>query len=144
MEHRRLLLNTNKHFYAVWVIEHSCLRGCRVSSLKNFRSHLDMVLGILLEQGLDEKTSRCSSKLQSFCDSPRVAAKQVSPHVMNKNFLYAATTREFVCIEIYAKDSTSVSQFRHPIQSLIAMLVLKEWVCFSCMWPSCMCPFKSD
>jgi len=84
MEHRRLLLNTNKHFCAVWVIEHSCLGGCRVSSLKNFRSHLDMVLGILLEQGLDEKTSRCSSKLQSFCDSPRVAAKQVSPHVMNK------------------------------------------------------------
>jgi len=45
-------------------------RGCGVSSLEMFRSHLDTLLWVsLLEQGLDLVTSRGLFKLQPFFDS---------------------------------------------------------------------------
>ncbi|XP_046793653.1 uncharacterized protein LOC121112942 [Gallus gallus] len=43
-------------------------RGCGIFSMEIFKSHLDMALMFLLEQGLDEMDSRCC-QLQPFCDS---------------------------------------------------------------------------
>ena len=51
LEHKRLHLNTRKHFRTVWVTEHwkrLPREAVESPSLEMFRSHLDLVLGTLL------------------------------------------------------------------------------------------------
>ena len=64
LEHRRFCLNTRKYFSAVHIFQ----RGCGVSSLQIFKSHLDVSLGSLLwvsllEQGLEQMDSEVPANL---------------------------------------------------------------------------------
>ena len=74
LAHGRFPLNTTQHC-AVWMMDpsHRLPRGCRGSSSKISKSHLDMGLGTLiwmalLEQGLNYVASRGLFPPQPSCD----------------------------------------------------------------------------
>jgi len=97
LKHRMFLLNTRKNFCVIQVSEHwhRLLRGCGISSLGTFKSHLDVMLSTLLwvsllEQGLSQMDRpRGAYPPQSVCDSVKLENEQLSElrYVLDKFFL---------------------------------------------------------